>query len=217
MSRTIRTSSAPSERLAASPRRRWRRMARPAGAAMATELARVQRPADADGRACRLHAIQFRAMRHRGVRTQACPAAWSAGRSGPYAYARRGAGALSAGRSANCGRARDRRGACRRAARIWVVTETGAGAPHAGAGPTDPGGRRAGQAAARSTSRCCAGMPIRAWTMMFKYTFREDTLFPVGLADAALTRLYPAYYLWLAWGGARQASAPPPPLPVQCA
>ena len=34
----------------------------------------------------------------------------------------------------------------------------------------------------------------------FQYTFREDTAYPVGLADAGLTRAYPTYDLWAAWG-----------------
>ena len=50
----------------------------------------------------------------------------------------------------------------------------------------------------------------------FQYTFREDTAYPVGLADAALTRAYPTYDLWAAWG-AREPSDPPPALPQACA
>ncbi|MCW2995444.1 MAG: hypothetical protein JWQ18_2939, partial [Conexibacter sp.] len=50
----------------------------------------------------------------------------------------------------------------------------------------------------------------------FQYTFREDTAYPVGLADAGLTRLYPTYDLWAAWG-ARAPSDPAPALPQSCA
>ena len=50
----------------------------------------------------------------------------------------------------------------------------------------------------------------------FQYTFREDTAYPVGLADAGLTRIYPTYDLWAAWG-ARGPTDPPPALPPSCA
>jgi hypothetical protein len=40
----------------------------------------------------------------------------------------------------------------------------------------------------------------------FQYTFREDTAFPVGLADAGLDRLYRAYAAWQAWS--RPGAAP---------
>ena len=46
----------------------------------------------------------------------------------------------------------------------------------------------------------------------FQYTFREDTSFPVGLADASLDRLYRSYDAWQAW------SAPgAPPGAIGCA
>ena len=51
----------------------------------------------------------------------------------------------------------------------------------------------------------------------FQYTFRDDPAFPVGLADAGLTRTWPAYDLWLAWGGDRAPGAPAPDLPAACA
>jgi hypothetical protein len=50
----------------------------------------------------------------------------------------------------------------------------------------------------------------------FQYTFREDSAYPVGLADAGLTRTYPTYDLWAAWG-ARAPSDPAPALPPSCA
>jgi hypothetical protein len=43
---------------------------------------------------------------------------------------------------------------------------------------------------------------LRAWKRdpriraAFQYTMRDDPLFPVGLADSALTRLFPAYEAW---------------------
>jgi hypothetical protein len=56
---------------------------------------------------------------------------------------------------------------------------------------------------------------LRAWAeeprvqLAVQYTFREDTAFPVGLADAGLTALEPAYAAWLAQaqGAADPASA----------
>jgi hypothetical protein len=132
-----------------------------------------------------------------------------------HAYARRGAGALAGGPVAQLEDALNARGGCAANARIWV-TETGAGAPHAGR-PRPPGA-----ADARAGCRSLAEQLLRWYhdprvDAVLQYTFREDTLFPVGLADARLTHLYPAYYLWLAWGGTRPASAPPPSLPPQCA
>ncbi|MBX5442402.1 MAG: hypothetical protein IRZ32_12865, partial [Solirubrobacteraceae bacterium] len=68
---------------------------------------------------------------------------------------------------------------------IWI-TETG----------TDPA---AGADGCRAMAQALA-----AWRddprvqAAFQYTFREDTAFPVGLADAGLTRLEPAYAAWLA-------------------
>ena len=64
---------------------------------------------------------------------------------------------------------------------IWI-TETGAG--------SRPG--------------ACAAMAaqLRAWrrdgqvAAAFQYSFRDDPVFPVGLVDAKLTHLYPAYEAW---------------------
>jgi len=128
-------------------------------------------------------------------------------------YARRGEAALAAGPVGALERALDRRGACGQRARIWV-TETGAGAAHAGA-PRPPGAADAAagcRALAAQLARWYADPRVGA---VFQYTFREDTLFPVGLADAALNHLYPAYYLWRAWAqnGSRTVA---PPLPAQC-
>jgi hypothetical protein len=71
------------------------------------------------------------------------------------------------------------------APRIWI-TETGARAQTGGAG--------------------CAAMAeaLRIWSsdprvdVAFQYTFRADTAFDVGLADAGLTEVRPAYGAWLA-------------------
>jgi len=111
-------------------------------------------------------------------------------------------------------RALDARGPCGRRARIWV-TETGAGRPRLGAAAiTDPALRRAGcRALSRDLRRWSRDPRVQA---AFQYTFREDPAFPVGLADAHLTTLYPAYYLWVEWGRAPARSAPHP-LPPECA
>jgi hypothetical protein len=107
----------------------------------------------------------------------------------------------------------DGRGACGRHARVWV-TETGAGGVHAG-DPRGPG-------LAQQVVGCQAmATQLDGWyhdprvDAAFQYEFRDDTRFPVGLIDARLRQVYPAYYLWLAWGGAHSAAAPPP-LPRAC-
>jgi hypothetical protein len=103
---------------------------------------------------------------------------------------------------------------CTKGARIWV-TETGVGG-------ADPGGSRPlSDASLRAQCRAQDTL-LRRWAedprvdAAFQYTFREDTAYPVGLADAALTRLYPTYDLWAAYG-AREPSDPPPALPGACA
>jgi len=98
---------------------------------------------------------------------------------------------------------------------IWI-TETGVGGP-------DVGGERTGGLA--SLRRDCRALDaaLRRWNgdprvaAAFQYTFRDDPAFPVGLADAGLTRTWPAYDEWLAWGGARAPAAPAPALPAACA
>ena len=109
----------------------------------------------------------------------------------------------------------DARGSCGRRARIWV-TETGGGNPHAG-------GVRAGSPADLVSQCRLMNRALLTWyrdprvDAAFQYSFREDSLFPVGLATPGLSALYPTYYLMRAWGGTRPPSAPPPPLPAQCA
>jgi hypothetical protein len=53
-------------------------------------------------------------------------------------------------------------------------------------------------------------------TVAFQYSFRDDPVFPVGLADTSLTRTWPAYDLWRAWGGGRPPDGPEPALPAAC-
>jgi hypothetical protein len=83
--------------------------------------------------------------------------------------------------------------ACTRGRPIWV-TETGVGAEHAGrARSSDPAQLARGCRAQAAT--------LRRWSrdarvqVAFQYLFREDTAYPVGLADARLTRTYPTYDL----------------------
>jgi hypothetical protein len=103
---------------------------------------------------------------------------------------------------------------CTRGAHIWI-TETGVGGD-------DPGAPRpTGDAALRAQCRAQQRL-LRRWAddprvdVAFQYTFREDTAYPVGLVDAGLTRVYPTYDLWAAWG-TREPSDPAPALPAACA
>jgi hypothetical protein len=64
---------------------------------------------------------------------------------------------------------------------VWI-TETGAG--------SRPGACEAMAAQLRAWQR---DPRIKA---AFQYTLRDDPIFPVGLADSGLTRLYPAYEAW---------------------
>jgi hypothetical protein len=98
---------------------------------------------------------------------------------------------------------------------IWV-TETGVGGPNVG------GDRKGGLASLRKDCRALDAA-LRRWDVdprvqaAFQYTFRDDPAFPVGLADARLTRSWPAYDEWLAWGGDRPPGGPAPDLPAACA
>jgi hypothetical protein len=103
---------------------------------------------------------------------------------------------------------------CTQGAHIWV-TETGVGGDDPGAPrPTDDAALRAQCRAQDAKLRQWAADP--RVDAAFQYTFREDTAYPVGLVDPGLTRTYPTYDLWAAWG-ARRASDPPPALPAVCA
>jgi hypothetical protein len=96
------------------------------------------------------------------------------------------------------------------------VTETGVGGAHVG-------DRRAGGPATQRADCRAMATALARWrrdprvTAAFQYTFRDDPAFPVGLVDASLTRTWPAYDLWLAWGGERRPDGPEPPLPPECA
>jgi hypothetical protein len=132
-----------------------------------------------------------------------------------HEYPRAGAAGGTPGGVRALERALDARGACGRRARVWV-TETGGGNPHSGA-------HRAGSLLDLVNQCRLMNRALLTWyhdprvDVAFQYSFREDSLFPVGLATPGLTALYPTYYLMRGWGGTRPPSAPPPALPPQCA
>jgi hypothetical protein len=131
-----------------------------------------------------------------------------------HAYAERGdvAGTIDPVRELEA--ALDRR-ACSRDRPVWV-TETGVGDAHFG-------GHRTGGPAARRADCRALDAALRRWDAdprvdaAIQYTFRDDPAFPVGAADAALTKAWPSYDLWLAWGGTRRPADPAPVLPDACA
>ena len=114
---------------------------------------------------------------------------------------------------ASVGRAIDAK-RCPAPVRLWI-TETAVGGPRAG--KPRPADRASQEAACRDMQRA-----LLSWyanervDVAFQYTFREDNFFPVGLVDTGLTRTYPVYDLWRAWGGRRAPGAPPPRLPAAC-
>lgn len=98
---------------------------------------------------------------------------------------------------------------CTRDLPIWV-TETGVGAVRAGDDRPTRAGELAAQCAAQAgrLERWAADPRVQA---VFQYTFREDTAYPVGLADPSLRALYPTARLWQAYADARGDAAPPRP------
>lgn len=131
-----------------------------------------------------------------------------------HEYAERGDAPDDTGAVGALERALDRR-PCTRGKPIWV-TETGVGGAHLGQS------RSGGEAALRADCRALH-RTLRRWhedprvDAAFQYTFRDDSVFAVGLADAGLTRTWPVYDLWLAWAGERRPDDPPPALPPACA
>jgi hypothetical protein len=131
-----------------------------------------------------------------------------------HAYAQRGDRADDPGAVAELERVLARR-PCAARQPIWV-TETGVGGPHVG------DERASSEASLRADCRAL-DTTLRRWRedprvdAAFQYTFRDDPVFPVGLADAGLTRTWPAYDLWRGWAGARRPDGPAPPLPAACA
>jgi hypothetical protein len=132
-----------------------------------------------------------------------------------HAYASYGAGASSGDPVRALETALDTRGACGRDARVWV-TEAGAGAPH----PGKP--RPAGAAGERAGCRALAAQLLRWYRdprvgAAFQYSFRDDPAFPVGLAGADLSHLFPTYRLWLDWTRLRAEGRPSPAPAAACA
>jgi hypothetical protein len=103
---------------------------------------------------------------------------------------------------------------CTAARPIWV-TETGVGGARSGAPRDSSPAALAAQchAQAAALERWDADPRVQA---AFQYTFREDSAYPVGLADAGLTRTYPTYELWLRWSRAGPETPGPPAPPPGC-
>ena len=112
-------------------------------------------------------------------------------------------------------RSLDARGACGRRARIWV-TEAGAGAPH-------PGRARAAGAQDEHAGCLALAAQLQQWVAdprieaILQYSFREDPAFPVGLMNAALSHVYPAYRAVAALHARERRGAPLPAQPALCA
>ena len=92
---------------------------------------------------------------------------------------------------------------------VWV-SETGVGAGRAGDDRPTGMAELARQCSAQAArlERWAADPKVEA---VFQYTFREDPVYPVGLADPRLVALYPTQRLWQAWADARGEAAPPRP------
>jgi hypothetical protein len=131
-----------------------------------------------------------------------------------HSYAERGRPASAQRPVDQLKAALDRR-PCTRDKPIWI-TETGVGGQ-------DVGGERTGGLATQRRDCRALDAALRRWDAdprveaAFQYTFRDDPVFPVGLADVSLTRAWPAYDLWLAWAGDRPPAGPAPRLPAACA
>jgi hypothetical protein len=137
----------------------------------------------------------------------------NAGVFAQHAYAQRGDKADDPGAVGTLEEVLDGR-ACARDKPIWV-TETGVGGPHVGdeRSPKEESIRADCQALNVAMRRWDKDPRVDA---AIQYTFRDDPVFPVGLVDAKLTKEWPAYQLYKAWGGTRDPDAPPPPLPRAC-
>jgi hypothetical protein len=137
----------------------------------------------------------------------------NAGVFAQHQYSKRGAAADDPGAVGNLEEVLDRR-ACTKGKPIWV-TESGVGGPHVGdeRSPSDKSIRADCQALNVSLRRWNDDPRVEA---VFQYTFRDDPVFPVGLADAKLSKAWPAYDLFKAWGGDRKPDGPAPPLPPDC-
>jgi hypothetical protein len=105
---------------------------------------------------------------------------------------------------------------CGRRHVVWM-TETGVGAPHAGADKrTSPQSER--RACRQLHRRLVRWYRDRRVAAAFQYTFREDDLFRTGLVTTRLDRSFPVLREWQAWGGtARPDPQDPPPRRARCA
>jgi hypothetical protein len=137
----------------------------------------------------------------------------NAGVFAQHAYAKRGDAADDPGAVGALEEVLDGR-PCARDKPIWI-TETGVGGPHVGdeRSPKDESIRADCQALNVALRRWDKDQRVDA---AIQYTFRDDPIFPVGLADAKLNKEWPAYQLFKAWGGARSPDGPPPALPKAC-
>jgi hypothetical protein len=137
----------------------------------------------------------------------------NAGVFAQHAYSKRGDKADDPGAVGNLEEVLDRR-PCTKGKPIWV-TESGVGGPHVGdeRSPKDESIRADCQALNVSLRRWNEDPRVDA---VFQYTFRDDPVFPVGLADAKLSKTWPAYDLFKAWGGDRKPDGPAPALPAAC-
>ncbi len=130
-----------------------------------------------------------------------------------HAYSKRGDAADDPGAVGALEEVLDRR-ACTRGKPIWV-TESGVGGPHVG-------DERSVKSEKIRADCQALNVTLRRWNRdprvdaVFQYTFRDDPVFPVGLVDAKLTKTWPAYDLFKAWGGERRPDDPAPALPESC-
>jgi hypothetical protein len=130
-----------------------------------------------------------------------------------HAYAKRGDAVDDPGAVGALEDVLDRR-ACTRGKPIWV-TETGVGGPHVG-------DERSAKDESIRADCSALSVTLRRWnkdprvTAAFQYTFRDDPVFPVGLVDAKLSKAWPAYDLFKAWGGERMPDDPAPAQPQTC-
>ena len=137
----------------------------------------------------------------------------NAGVFAQHAYSKRGDAADDPGAVGALEEVLDRR-ACTRGKPIWV-TESGVGGPHVG------DERSVKDESIRADCQAL-NVTLRRWNKdprvdaVFQYTFRDDPVFPVGLVDAPLTKAWPAYDLFKAWGGDRKPDGPAPKLPQAC-
>jgi hypothetical protein len=111
-----------------------------------------------------------------------------------HAYAARGRRRPEPDPVAELEAALDARGGCAASARIWV-TEAGAGAPQPGRARTGAPGEGRADCLALAAQVARWRSDPRVGTV-FQYTFRDDPAFPVGLTDAGLRSLSPAYGMW---------------------